>query len=145
MEGDHLSSGYQDDNLSNVKILEHYGVDYPPEGPGWKTLNCPFHTDRNASARSNGQGFICNGCGVKGDSIALLMEREDIGYSSAFQLYEEITGTSYKELSGSTIRQRTRPNLSGETWAVERNSSIFSFRSSKRALPRSRPRLSSEG
>src|SRR6187402_1540558 len=101
-------------NLTNVKVLEHYGVLIAPEGPGWKTIKCPFHPDKNASARSNGKGFICNGCGVKGDALALIMEQENCGYLDSVDKYEEISGESVQKLQRTTTRKRVSFDLSSE-------------------------------
>lgn len=112
-------------NLSNTLVLEHYGVLIAPEGPGWKTIKCPFHEDKNASARSNGYGFLCNGCGVKGDALALIMERESVGYLDSVRIYEEITGESSQKLQRTTTRQRPRFDVSGETRDYERDGGLF--------------------
>jgi hypothetical protein len=118
-------------DLTNVHVLEYYGLDNPPEGPGWKTVKCPFHTDSRASARSNGKGFICNGCGVRGDSLALIMERENIGYLDSVKFYEELTGERVKKVQHSTTRQRVSFDLSNETRHYERDGGLFSTWSSR--------------
>ena len=112
--------------LSNVHVLEYYGLDDPPEGPGWKTIRCPFHEDSRASARSNGRGFICNGCGVRGDALALIMERENIGYLDSLSKYEELTGERIQKVQRAATRQRVSFDLSGEARNYERNGGLFS-------------------
>ena len=131
-------------DLSNVLVLEYYGADNPPEGPGWKNMLCPFHEEKNPSARSNGKGFICMGCGVKGDALALLMERENIGYHASLELYESITGYECNALREATSGRR-RPfsdQLSDGPRDYERHSTIFSAGTGKRSPARIRPRLS---
>lgn len=131
-------------DVPNVKILEHYGAYDPPEGPGWKSMLCPFHEERRPSARSNGYGFVCNGCGVRGNAISLVMEREGIDYYAAIEFAEEITGEKYKSLP-KNVNGRRRPfddQLSETKRDYERHSGLFSLGSSKRSVPRIRPRLS---
>lgn len=138
MEGNNL-------NLSNVKILEHYGVIYPPEGPGWKSLKCPFHDDTNASASSNGSGFACFACGIRGGPVQLLMEREGIDYYDGLELYKEITGDECILLSKAASGKRRRPfdnQLSESPRAYERHGGLFSLRSGKGSTPRIRARFS---
>lgn len=132
-------------NLSNVLVLEYYGAENPPEGPGWKTMLCPFHEEKRPSARSNGKGFICNGCGVRGDAISLIKEREDVDYYTAVTKYEEITGDKCHALSEAARRDRRRPfsdQLSESKRDYEGNGNIFSVGSRKRSTPRKRPRFS---
>lgn len=117
--------------LKNDKLLEYYGVAVPPEGPGWKSIRCPFHEDRNASARSNGQGFMCHGCGVKGDALALIMERENVGYLDSVRIYEEISGESVQKLQRTTSRKRVSFDVSSEARNYERDGGLFSAWSSR--------------
>lgn len=62
-----------------VAVLRHYGAD-PPEGYGdtWRAMHCPFHEDTRPSAALNEHldAFSCLGCGVKGNSVTLVMDRE---------------------------------------------------------------------
>lgn len=117
--------------LSNVLILEHYGVLIAPEGPGWRTIKCPFHADSRASARSNGKGFICNGCGIKGDALALIMGQENCGYLDSIRIYEELTGESLPKLQRTTTRQRVSFDVPSETRDYERDGGLFSSWSSR--------------
>lgn len=130
-------------DLSNVQVLEHYGAYNPPEGPGWKNMLCPFHDEKRPSARSNGKGFLCNGCGVRGDALALIMQREDIGYHASIEVYESITGTECTTLS-KNAKQRKRPfsgELSEGPRDYERGGGLFSAGTSRRSTPRKRPRF----
>jgi DNA primase len=122
-------------NLRNVEVLEYYGAVNPPEGPGWKNMICPFHEESRPSARSNGSGFICMGCGVQGDALKLIMEREGIGYFDSLSEYERLSGQDISTLRGKTTQQRRRPNcgeLSETPRNYERNSSLFSAGARKR-------------
>lgn len=107
-------------------VLEYYGCINPPNGPGWRSLKCPFHEDSVASARSNGKGFACHGCGMKGSALSLLMEREYLDYQGSILKYEEITGTSHESLRATKTWKRRKP-LSDEPRDYERNSGIFSL------------------
>lgn len=139
MEDNNLARRY--DELSNVKLLEYYGVLYPPFGPRWSSIRCPFHEDKTASAASNGHGFICFACGIKGDPIALIKEREGLGYYDAVDFYEDVTGTECSALPRETKRERYRPSLSGQKRDYEGDAGIFQIRSRKGSTPRFRPRL----
>jgi CHC2 zinc finger len=133
--------------LSNVKVLEHYDSFNPPLGPRWENMKCPFHDDRNASARSNGSGFICMACGVKGGPIQLIMEREDIDYPSAIEFYEGVTGEQCHVLQQAVTYKRRRPfseDLSESPRDYERNGGLLSLRSGKRSASRKRPRFHGE-
>jgi hypothetical protein len=129
------------DELSNVEVLQSYGLEYPPEGPGWRSIRCPFHEDTRASASSNGSGFVCFGCGVRGGPIQIIMEREGIDYHSATIRYQEITGKEHPALSRKALAKRVRVNLSEDARDYERDNQFFSSRSGGRSSPRIRPRL----
>lgn len=129
------------EQMSNVEILKHYGLDNPPEGPGWKSIRCPLHDDSTASATSNGSGFACFACGIRGGPIQILMQKEGLDYHSAVELAEEITGTIYNPLRGKTLYKRQRVNLSGEARSYEGNDFFLQIGSGRRTTPRIRPRL----
>lgn len=126
----------EDNNLSNVKVLEYYGAIFPPEGPGWKPMACPFHEDSHASAGSNGSGFVCHACGVRGSAISLIMQREGVDFDSAVNLAEEITGEVHSSLRRKVVAKRKRVNLSEESRSYERDGDIFSLGSGGRHRPR---------
>ncbi len=61
------------DILAVIKLLT--GETLEPKGRRtWKPVNCPFHNDRMASATVNleTQVFVCHGCEIKGDAVALI-------------------------------------------------------------------------
>jgi hypothetical protein len=47
---------------------------------GWRSVRCPFHDDKTASASANISigGFVCYACGVRGDVWSLIMQFENI-------------------------------------------------------------------
>jgi hypothetical protein len=130
------------EELSNELVLKHYGVDFPPDGPRWIMIPCPFHDDKHYSAASNGYGFVCHACGIKGGPIQLLMEREGIEYHDAIILYQELTGEQCNLLPKTTGRRRPDFNLSGEKRDYEGHDFFVQIRSGKGSVPRKRPRLS---
>lgn len=71
-------------------VLLHYGADTVPNGNGWRPMRCPFHDDRNASASTNGEAFTCHACGVHGDSLAVIMNREQCSFKDALQVAESL-------------------------------------------------------
>lgn len=77
-------------------ILAHYGADNVPEGYGatWRKMLCPFHPDRVASAAVNEEldSFSCLACGVKGNVITLIMDREGCDARTAHDRATEIAG-----------------------------------------------------
>ncbi|MBM3276300.1 MAG: hypothetical protein FJZ00_14195, partial [Candidatus Sericytochromatia bacterium] len=52
------------------ELLDLIATDLETKGPdanGWHTARCPFHDDRHPSLRIAAHGFICMGCGEKGN------------------------------------------------------------------------------
>lgn len=117
--------------LSNVEVLKYYGAIDPPEGPGWKSMICCFHEEKRPSARSNGSGFLCHGCGTHGDSLKLIMGQENCGYLDSVRIYEELTGESIPKLQRTTTRQRVSFDVSSEARNYERDGGLFSSWSSR--------------
>lgn len=116
-------------------VLEFYGAENLPQSNGnWKTIRCPFHDDRNASARTNGTGFLCNGCGVKGDAIRIVEDRENVKYADAISFLEERVGQSCQELRKSDDKSgRThRRSLLEEPRDLKGSSDLFSLGIRKR-------------
>lgn len=112
-----------------VKVLNYYGADCSWVGSGWTKINCPFHADSVASgcvlANDEGRGgYICFGCGRKGDAIALIMEEEDLDFTGAVARYQDITGTEHVSVSGTTSGV-SRGDLFEGKRAYERNASLF--------------------
>lgn len=95
-----------------AKVLEHYEFDLTRVSPvGWRPVKCRFHEDRQASASVNLNlgGFRCHACGVSGDALKLLMEREGIGYRDACALAESLLGESLRGVRKPASRARPRP------------------------------------
>lgn len=93
------------------KVLEHYGADLTRVSlVGWRPVKCPFHDDRNASASVNLNlgGFRCHACGIHGDAIKLIQEREGLGFKDAVSKLEEISGESVPGVSRSASGSKPR-------------------------------------
>jgi DNA primase len=87
---------------SIIDVLQHYGVTNIRESHGWQKMKCPIHEDSHASAGVNIEEniFTCHGCGVKGDTYKLIMEKEGVNFNEAINLAETITGKSRSEVQG---------------------------------------------
>ena len=85
---------------SILAVLEHYGGSIYRERNGWQKLKCPFHDDSHASATVNIEenAFNCFGCGIKGDTYKIIMEKEGIEFREAVKVAEGITGQSSSTL-----------------------------------------------
>lgn len=93
------------------KVLDFFGADSPPDSGGWQPMRCPFHQpDATKSGRVNPSegAFACLGCGVKGDAISLIMQRERIDFVRALDRYKEVTGGEVPDLQRSTSRKPGR-------------------------------------
>ena len=76
-------------------VLMFYGATKVPTGRGWRSMKCPFHNDRNASATVNNEvnAFTCFACSIKGDVYKIIMEQEGVTFNEAKSRAEEIAGT----------------------------------------------------
>ena len=76
-------------------VLMSYGATKVPAGRGWRSMKCPFHNDRNASATVNNEvnAFTCFACSIKGDVYKIIMEQEGVTFNEAKSRAEEIAGT----------------------------------------------------
>jgi len=97
---------------SIIVVLEHYGVTNIRECHGWQKMKCPIHEDSHASAGVNIEEniFTCHGCGIKGDTYKLIMEKEGVSFNEAIKYAEEITGTSRSEIQGFNSSGRRLPS-----------------------------------
>lgn len=109
-------------------LLEYYGWD-ARDGSGWFTILCPFHQERNPSARVNLEinAFLCNGCSVKGNTVTIIMNREDINnVQAAIGFYAEATGQEADKLRGA-VRGKSRPEVHQRPRPFERDSPLLSL------------------
>jgi DNA primase len=97
--------------LSIAAVLEHYGADvHRVSETGWRPVKCPFHDDRLASGSVNlsKNGFRCHACGVHGDAIGLVMEREGMGYIDALSFASSVLGASIPDVPRSARRREAK-------------------------------------
>lgn len=98
------------------KVLESYGIRVY-DRPGNIVIKCPWgtHDDKKPSATADlTKGvFYCHTCGRGGDSISLIRERENVGYTEALRVEEGIAGRSGGELSSQLGDGRGGSRLSG--------------------------------
>ena len=82
------------------EYLRYIGADVPAVGSGWRKMKCCFHIDTHASAAVNfdKNAFVCHGCGVKGDTYSLIMDRERMNYREAVKFAEEFLTTGNTEV-----------------------------------------------
>src|SRR5688572_27225452 len=114
-----------------VRVLEYYGsteAHQANDRSGWVSIRCPWHSDRVSSAGLNASigAFNCLGCGIKGDSLSLIMKVETCDFPSALRRYEEIVGGSHPGVSKSVRGQSRGFDLLGRTKRFEQGSG-FSF------------------
>ena len=117
------------------EYLTHIGAAVPAMGSGWRKMKCPFHDDSHASAAVNydKNAFICHGCGIKGDTFSLIMDRERINYREAVQFAASVLTSGNTE-----VRQqdRTRTRLSVKPSTLGRRGKNLSSGSGRRPSTR---------
>lgn len=115
-------------------VLTYYGADVNESG-GQRKIRCPFHgDDRNASASVHWDKavFNCFTCGVRGDSLALIMSREGLTFVEALSFAERVFGGSYRAVRGGNAR-KSRRRVFEDEGPSSGQSDLFSAR------PRRRP------
>lgn len=90
------------DQLTISAVLDYYGADtHKARSRGWSTIRCPFHNDHHPSARVNltKGAFWCPACGVKGDAIGIVMDRERLDFREANEFAKQVLGASTGHVS----------------------------------------------
>lgn len=81
------------EDVSIDRVLAYYGGKYPRAGGwgNWRSYRCPFHQDdiESASVNTRAGRFNCHACGVSGDIIALVMQREQVGFAGAIEFIRD--------------------------------------------------------
>ena len=117
------------------EYLNYIGATVPAIGSGWRKMKCPFHDDSHASAAVNydKNAFVCHGCGVKGDTYSLIMDRERINYREAVKFAASVLTSGNTE-----VRQqdRTRTRLSVKPSTLGRRGKHLSLGSGRRPTSR---------
>lgn len=98
-------------------VLTHYGAERVPQarGSGWRPMRCPFHEDGHASASVNAEAFYCHTCGVKGDSLAIIQQQEQITFLEAITFARTIDTSWTPDQSPSGRRSGKRKT--GRKWS----------------------------
>ncbi|WP_079869759.1 CHC2 zinc finger domain-containing protein [Mycobacteroides abscessus] len=96
-----------------VRLIQRYFPDWTPPKPQrgkWASCLCPFHGDTNKSASISMQynAFHCFVCGVKGDVIKIIRDREEVTFAEAKRIAEELSEGSDRPLPTKPARQSRR-------------------------------------
>lgn len=101
-------------------VLIHYGATRLPSRYGWHSMRCPFpeHEDSNASARVNlgAGGFVCLACGISGDAIKIIRDREGLSFGKALEFAREVFGASVTPISESVSQPGTSRKFGRNKW-----------------------------
>jgi hypothetical protein len=95
-------------------------VDLPDNNGTWNKMVCPFHNESRPSATISYEydAFRCHACGVAGDALKLIQDREGCGFQDSKRYAEGILGKSYtrvphkpgKKSGGPRVFGKSRPN-----------------------------------
>lgn len=88
-------------DISIAAVLEHYGATVSVAETGWRSMRCPFHDDRTASASVNLElnAFACHACDARGDAVKLIETQENLGFVDAIEFARSVLGQSVEEVS----------------------------------------------
>lgn len=106
-----------DNDLPDIAdVLSHYGANIR-QRHGQVNLKCPFHDDTHQSGSANLDKniFICFACGVQGNSLQLIAQREGVNIREAKSIAEGFTGTSNREVRGKHLSGARLPRKSGHS------------------------------
>lgn len=90
-----------EESLIYKLFCEWFGEwDIPDNKNEWNKMRCPFHTEDRASSSISydNDAFVCRACGVKGDALSLIQNREGCGFQDSKRRAEEILGRSYEKI-----------------------------------------------
>lgn len=110
------------------KVLEYYGAKVPRN---WGQINirCPFHSDSRSSGTANLDKniFLCFACGVKGNSLQIIADREGLSINEAKRFAERTIGEGYSEVRGKHLsggrlpKKQGNSNRGGTSGAIRRS------------------------
>ena len=111
-------------------VLIHYGADIR-RNHGQVNLRCPFHNDTHQSGTANLDSniFICFACGVQGNSLQIICQREGGSIRDAKEFAERIAGEGNGKVPGKHLSGRSLPKKQGYS---NRNSTAGAIRRSRR-------------
>ena len=104
-------------DLPNIReILIHYGAQVR-QGYGQVNLKCPFNSDTHQSGSANLKDniYICFACGVQGNSLQIVAQREGVDIREAKHIAERITGIGNTEVRGKHLSGRRLPAKQGNS------------------------------
>jgi DNA primase len=113
---------HSDAPLLNIgPVLIHYGARSLPGGVGWRTMRCPFpeHNDSQSSARVNIElgGFICLACGISGDAIKIIRDREGLSFGESIEFARKVFGASVSTISPGVRKSEKRKRIGRHKWS----------------------------
>lgn len=101
-------------------VLIHYGATRLPSRYGWHSMRCPFpeHSDSTASARVNLDigGFVCLGCGISGDAIKIIRDREGLNFEQAIEFAGEVFGASVTPIHDADAKSKSSRQFGRNRW-----------------------------
>ena len=106
-----------DNDLPSIReVLLHYGANLRQEH-GQVNLKCPFHSDthQSGSANLNDNIFICFACGVQGNSLQIISQREGVNIREAKRIAEGFTGQSNNQVRGKHLSGGRLPKKQGNS------------------------------
>ena len=108
--------------LDIIAVLAHYGMD-ASDGYGWKKFRC--HGERKPSAVVNSEegAVCCFSCGLKGDSLSVIMQLDNCSFPDALKKYKEITGVDAPGFGQERSRESHTTASAAESREYEEGSS----------------------
>lgn len=106
-----------DNDLPSIReVLLHYGANLRQDH-GQVNLKCPFHSDthQSGSANLNDNIFICFACGVQGNSLQIISQREGVNIREAKRIAEGITGQGNNQVRGKHLSGGRLPKKQGHS------------------------------
>ncbi|QHB36994.1 DNA primase [Mycobacterium phage Roary] len=96
-----------------VKVIRRYFSDWEAPKPTrskWTSCLCPFHGDTNKSASISFElnAFNCFVCGVKGDAIKVIRQREEVTFAEAKRIAESLSEGSDGSVPSQPVRKSSR-------------------------------------
>ena len=97
-------------------VLAHYGA-HLRQKHGQVNLKCPFHDDthKSGSANIDKNIFICFACGVQGNSLQIIAQREGVNIREAKSIAERFTTQGNNQVRGKHLSGARLPSKQGNT------------------------------
>lgn len=90
----HVDTKILKEAVDVMNLLRHYDIQKLERAGEWIKGCCPYHNDSNPSfgMKIGDTSFHCFSCGVSGDAIRLVMDKEGLDFSSAIGRLAELSG-----------------------------------------------------